>query len=183
MKLKLLALGMLLTTALHAQVAPHAQGKTVIYIQDLVAKNHSGLKSLINKAQDENVVLEWEQYETSEWGFCDFYDSDSCLTIKPSKVKKNPLPPAGVVHFVINEVEGSITKKGWKNYRTIRYALSDARTNEVIKVSDVLHDAYTGGCRPDGMCVQVWSAGVDKQLGTSKTAELMKLVKYANSIR
>lgn len=179
----LLVLGLMLTTSLFAQVAPHAQGKTVIYVQDLVNKNHSGLQSLIKKAADVDVVLEWEQYETSEWGLCDAYDYDSCMILKPKRIKKNPLPAAGVVHYVIKEVEGNMKKQGWKNYRTLRYQLTDARTNEVVKVSDVLHDAYTGGCKPNGMCVQVWSAGVDKQLGTSKTTELMKLINYANSIR
>lgn len=184
MKTLLLTFGLLLTTSLFAQVAPHAEGKTVIYIQDLVSKNHSGLKTLIKKAAEVNVVLEWDQYETSKVALCDYSHYNDCITLKPKNIKKNPLPAAGIVHYVIKEVQGNETRNGWKNYKTLRYSLIDARTNQVIKESEILHDVYTGRCRSNGSCTSVMIApGLDKQLGTSKTDELMKLIDYANSIR
>lgn len=159
MNLKLLCLSMLLTFTVSAQ----ASGKIVIYIQDLLNKNSSGMQALEKAAAKRNVVLEWESYVSSN--------------IFKSERINNPSPAAGVVDFVIVEQETGVTKGEWKQYSIQKYVLKDARSGLPLKYSKVLRSEYQGGCKPNGMCVQVMTN--DKKMGTSRTSELEDLIDYA----
>lgn len=157
MKIKFFCLSMLLTFS--ASIFAQSAGKPVIYIQDLLNKNSKGFKSLQKEAEKRNVILEWENYTSSRQRI------------------NNPSPAAGRVDFVIVEEVRSVTKGEWRSYTQRRYILKDAQSGLPLKYSGVIRSEFSGGCKPNGSCMQVQSN--DKEQGTSKTGELVELIEYA----
>lgn len=165
---------MLLTLAAQAS----RDGKIVIYVQDLLNKNHRGLQELIKKAEKKNVIIEWEQYVVPE---SSFYLNEEYIRLRKERVVKNPSPAAGRVDYVITE-KATIKNKndGWKDYRVLQYQLTDSSNEQVVTNSEALKTTYVGGCNDArGYCVQTFNGGENKFMGTSKTSQLLKLIDAA----